>query len=158
MISPRALAEPGPVEHAVVGARHRHPQALAAFPPATPLRRHGRSEEIAAAIALLAADEASVVTGANLLVDGGAAAGAGHPCRRGLPGLGRVATDWQLPVRADRLSGGAAGLLGLAFGGRSAAIKAAATALAPRVAAVGVGFIGRRNLLRTALARRAVAN
>ena len=104
------------------------------------------------------ADGASVVNGANLLVDGDAAAGAGHPCRRGLPGPGRVATDWQLPVRADRLSGGAAGLLGLAFGGRSAAIKAAATALAPRVAAVGAGFIGRRNLLRTALAGRTVAN
>ena len=75
-----------------------------------------------------------------------------------VPGLGRVATDWQPPVSADRLSAGAAGLLGLAFGRRSAAIKAAATALARRVAAVGAGFIGRRNLLRTALAGRTVAN
>ncbi|WP_085066147.1 SDR family oxidoreductase [Catenuloplanes japonicus] len=37
----------------------------------TPLGRLGRPEEIAAAVAFLAGDEASFVTGAELYVDGG---------------------------------------------------------------------------------------
>jgi meso-butanediol dehydrogenase/(S,S)-butanediol dehydrogenase/diacetyl reductase len=41
--------------------------------------RFGKPDEIAAAIAFLAADEASFVTGANLAVDGGLTAGTGHP-------------------------------------------------------------------------------
>ncbi len=40
-----------------------------------PLRRIGRPEEVAAAIAWLASDEASNVTGTTLVVDGGALAG-----------------------------------------------------------------------------------
>jgi NAD(P)-dependent dehydrogenase (short-subunit alcohol dehydrogenase family) len=40
-----------------------------------PLRRIGRPEEVAAAVAWLASDEASNVTGTTLVVDGGALAG-----------------------------------------------------------------------------------
>ena len=36
-----------------------------------PLRRAGRPEEVAAAIAFLAPDEASYITGQSLVVDGG---------------------------------------------------------------------------------------
>ena len=38
---------------------------------AVPLGRIGRSEEIAAAVAYLASDESSFVTGIDLVVDGG---------------------------------------------------------------------------------------
>jgi NAD(P)-dependent dehydrogenase (short-subunit alcohol dehydrogenase family) len=45
------------------------------------IHRKGQSEDIAAAAAYLASDEASFVTGANLVIDGGAlaAGGAGQP-------------------------------------------------------------------------------
>jgi meso-butanediol dehydrogenase / (S,S)-butanediol dehydrogenase / diacetyl reductase len=42
-----------------------------------PLRRVGRPEDIAAAIAFLASDDASFITGTDLAVDGGLLAGNG---------------------------------------------------------------------------------
>ncbi len=42
---------------------------------ATPMRREGRAEEIATAVLFLASDEASFITGAELVVDGGFVAG-----------------------------------------------------------------------------------
>lgn len=70
---------PGAVDTPLTTMTTGNPIALAAFEAAIPLRRYGRPEEIAAAIAFLAADEASFVNGANLLVDGGVTAGTGHP-------------------------------------------------------------------------------
>jgi meso-butanediol dehydrogenase/(S,S)-butanediol dehydrogenase/diacetyl reductase len=70
---------PGAVDTPLTAMTTGDPRALAAFESAIPLRRFGRPEEIAAAIAFLAADEASFVNGANLLVDGGVTAGTGHP-------------------------------------------------------------------------------
>jgi NAD(P)-dependent dehydrogenase (short-subunit alcohol dehydrogenase family) len=41
----------------------------------TPLGRHGRPEEVADVIAFLVGDKASFITGVNIQIDGGAAAG-----------------------------------------------------------------------------------
>jgi 3-oxoacyl-[acyl-carrier protein] reductase len=47
----------------------------AAILAAVPLRRFGRPEEVAAAIAFLASDEAGYITGAVVPIDGGLAMG-----------------------------------------------------------------------------------
>jgi len=56
---------------------HREAAQLAEAidPSSRPLRRIGRPEEVAAAVAWLASDEASNITGTTLVVDGGALAG-----------------------------------------------------------------------------------
>ena len=70
---------PGAVDTPLSAMTTASATATAAFEAAIPLRRLGRPAEVAAAIAFLAADEASFVNGANLLVDGGVTAGTGHP-------------------------------------------------------------------------------
>ncbi|MFN0026867.1 MAG: SDR family NAD(P)-dependent oxidoreductase [Acidimicrobiales bacterium] len=79
---------PGAIDTPLTAMTTGNPQARAAFEGAIPLRRYGKPEEIAAAIAFLAADEASFVNGANLLVDGGVTAGTGHPDVMALFGMG----------------------------------------------------------------------
>jgi meso-butanediol dehydrogenase/(S,S)-butanediol dehydrogenase/diacetyl reductase len=70
---------PGAVDTPLSAATARNPAIAAAFGAAIPLGHFGRPEEIAAAIAFLAADEASFITRANLVVDGGITASTGHP-------------------------------------------------------------------------------
>jgi len=79
---------PGAIDTPLTTMTTTDPAARAAFEAAIPLHRYGRPEEIAAAVAFLAADEASFVNGANLLVDGGVTAGTGHPDVMGLFGMG----------------------------------------------------------------------
>lgn len=79
---------PGAIDTPLTTMTTTDPRARAAFESAIPLRRYGRPEEIAAAVAFLAADEASFVNGANLLVDGGVTAGTGHPDVMALFGMG----------------------------------------------------------------------
>ena len=70
---------PGAVDTPLTTMTTSNPTAAAAFESAIPLGRFGAPHEVAAAIAFLAADEASFINGANLLVDGGVTAGTGHP-------------------------------------------------------------------------------
>ncbi|WP_118138487.1 SDR family NAD(P)-dependent oxidoreductase [Oceanicella sp. SM1341] len=56
-----------------------NPEQIAAFRRAIPLRRIAEPGEVAAAIAFLASDDASFITGVALPVDGGVTAGNGQP-------------------------------------------------------------------------------
>jgi NAD(P)-dependent dehydrogenase (short-subunit alcohol dehydrogenase family) len=62
---------PGFVETNLTARALKIPAFAKALIDKTPMRRFGRPEEIAAAAAFLASDEASFVTGAALVVDGG---------------------------------------------------------------------------------------
>jgi NAD(P)-dependent dehydrogenase (short-subunit alcohol dehydrogenase family) len=65
---------PGFVQTALTSRVLKVPAFSKALIDKTPLRRFGRAEEIAAAALFLASDEASYVTGASLIVDGGMSA------------------------------------------------------------------------------------
>ena len=54
---------------------------------AQPIRRPGRPEDIAAAVAFLASDDASFITGTHILVDGGLSVGPRHSWDPDTPGL-----------------------------------------------------------------------
>ena len=62
---------PGFVETALTSRALRIPAFSKALIDKTPLRRFGRPDEIAAAAVFLASDEASFMTGAEMVVDGG---------------------------------------------------------------------------------------
>jgi 3(or 17)beta-hydroxysteroid dehydrogenase len=64
-----------PMWEAVAGDGPDREARLAAFVADTPLKRFGRPEEVAALAVLLASDEATYITGAELMIDGGLLAG-----------------------------------------------------------------------------------
>ena len=70
---------PGAVDTPMTAFHNGPSDLLDAFSDAIPMGRVAQPHEIAAAIAFMAADEASFITGANLLVDGGLTAATGHP-------------------------------------------------------------------------------
>jgi len=84
VISPAAILTP--MWEPLLGGPDATPQereaAMAAFVSDTPLRRFGTVDEVAALAVLLASDEASYMTGAELTLDGGLLAGsAATPAR-----------------------------------------------------------------------------
>jgi meso-butanediol dehydrogenase/(S,S)-butanediol dehydrogenase/diacetyl reductase len=70
---------PGPIETPLTGPLLAHEGLVAEYGRLVPLGRVGRAEEVAAAIAFLASDDAAYVTGAMLVVDGGVTAATGQP-------------------------------------------------------------------------------
>jgi 2-hydroxycyclohexanecarboxyl-CoA dehydrogenase len=75
-ITVNAIA-PGPIDTPLLNAlRERGGQIVAAMTATTELRRLGRPEEVAAAVAFLASEEASYITGETLGVSGGMGIGA----------------------------------------------------------------------------------
>ena len=80
-LAPRGIrvnaVSPGPIETPMVGKLDRSGDQLSGFKEAftarVPAGRFGTAEEIANAVAFLASAEASYITGANLVIDGGLA-------------------------------------------------------------------------------------
>ncbi|MBU3889105.1 glucose 1-dehydrogenase [Methylosinus sporium] len=72
-IHPAAILTP--MWEPMLGSGPDREARMAAFVRDTPLRRFGRPEEVAALAVLLASDEATYVTGAELNIDGGLLAG-----------------------------------------------------------------------------------
>ena len=70
---------PGAVDTPMTVTTAHEPRHAAAFRAAIPAGRFAQPAEIAAAIAFVAADEASFMVGANLVVDGGVTSATGHP-------------------------------------------------------------------------------
>ncbi len=67
-ITANAVA-PGPIETAL--ARNHSPAAREAYLRQVPMKRYGLPEEVAAAVAFFATDDAAYITGQTLAVDGG---------------------------------------------------------------------------------------
>ncbi len=66
-----------PMWEPVLGSGPERESRMAALVMDTPLRRFGRSEEVAAVAVLLASDEATYITGSEISIDGGLLAGSG---------------------------------------------------------------------------------
>ncbi len=70
---------PGGIETAMTDALVRSRRAQEQYERLVPMARMGRADEIASAVAFLASDDASYITGHGLVVDGGVTAVTGQP-------------------------------------------------------------------------------
>ena len=75
---------PGVTDTGATAWMRNHPSIMQGFADRLPMGRMGTPAEMAAAIAFLASDDASYVTGCNFVVDGGLTAATGQPAFRKL--------------------------------------------------------------------------
>jgi meso-butanediol dehydrogenase/(S,S)-butanediol dehydrogenase/diacetyl reductase len=70
---------PGPIDTPLAAGLISNQQVMSEYRKLIPMGRVGRAEEVAAAVAFLASDDASYITGTTLTIDGGLTAGTGQP-------------------------------------------------------------------------------
>ena len=70
---------PGPIETPLLGPLLTLREAREKYAELIPMGRVGQPDEIASAVAFLASDDASYITGAALVIDGGVTAATGQP-------------------------------------------------------------------------------
>ena len=70
---------PGPIETALTAPLIENERFVESYAELIPMGRIGRAEEIAGVVAFLASDDASYITGAAIVIDGGLTAATGQP-------------------------------------------------------------------------------
>ena len=70
---------PGPIDTALTTQLQANDELLADYENLIPMGRFGRADEVAGAVAFLASDDASYITGTMLVIDGGVTAATGQP-------------------------------------------------------------------------------